>query len=225
MKKRQGIYSVVIVAVISMFGMQAALADVTVVYKMTYQDGSASQTIHYADKQHVRVDMGNVANKMTTMMQLGDKVYMITGEVVQDTAQLAKMMAMMGKGPQKSQTKHAPVKYEDTGRTETIAGITGKVYRFEARGKKHEIVLAKNKDLQEAVLGLVAITKASLGTMSDNPMNMAQQDASIKSMAMLRLDDSVRLQSIKHGKISDSEFVLPAKPQQLGPGLEGLFGR
>jgi len=54
------------------------------------------------------------------------------------------MMAAMGRGGKGSHVTHATesqIKYEDTGRTETIAGIEGKVYRFVERGKQHEIVL------------------------------------------------------------------------------------
>jgi hypothetical protein len=211
-----------------LIGAETAFADVTAVYKMTYRDGgSGLQTIKYADKKHVRLDMMDVSNHETTMMKLGDKVYMIHGEVVQDMEELAGMMAMMGKGSKKH-ADHAPLKYVDTGRTETIAGITGKVYSFEERGKRHEVVLAKNKDLQAAVLGLVELTKAMSSVSSDkNAMGQAQEDASLKSMAMLRLDDHIRLQSMNKKGISKSVFELPAKPQQtggMGALMKGFLG-
>lgn len=215
MRISQGVYSIVGVVAISLLGMQAALADVTAVYEMTSSDGSTTQSIRYVDKQHVRVDTIDVNKRQTTIMKLGDKVYLISGEVVQDMDQLAGMMAMIGKGAKASRAEHVAVKYEDTGRTETIAGITGKVYQFEDRGKKHEIVLAQDKDLQAAVVSLVEMTKASVGVMSDDPMNRAQQDASIQGMALLRLDDAWRLQSINDDPIADSVFVLPAKPQHF----------
>ncbi len=224
-KTGKGIYALLVLACMTLLGVPAAFADVTVVYKMTAPEGNATQTIRYADKQHVRVDMTDVANHETSMMKLGDKVYMITGEVVQDMDQLAGMMAMMGKGAKSRHTEHAQPKYEDTGRTETIAGIKGKVYRFAEYGKQHEIVLGQDKDLQAAALGVVEIGKSMSAAMPADSQNMMQQNAPVKNMAMLRLDDRVRLQSINHDRIQASTFVLPAEPQQLGGGMGALFGR
>ncbi len=224
---KKTIYSISVLAAMALTGVQDASADVTAVYKMTSQDGDGTQSIRYADKQHVRMDMVSVRSHETTMLKLGDKVYMINGKTVQDMDQLAGMMAMMGKGSKTSHKKQAAIKYHDTGRTETVAGLVGKVYSFEERGKRHEVVLAKNKDLQAAVLGLVELTKAMTGA-SDSPMNRVQEDASIKSMALLRLDDVVRLHSMNKKGISKSVFVLPAKPQQMGGMgslLNGLLGR
>jgi len=222
---KKTIYSITVLAGMGLMGTPGAFADVTAVYKMTSPDGNAMQTIRYVDKQHVRVDMKSGANNMS-MLKLGDKVYSITGKVVQDMSQLADMMAAMGRGGKGSHVTHATesqIKYEDTGRTETIAGIEGKVYRFVERGKQHEIVLGRNQDLQDAVSGLMEITKSSMGMMSDeNPANQLPKDASMKNMAMLRLDDGVRLQSMNTKTIPGSVFELPAKPQQMG-GLGGLL--
>jgi len=224
MRMKQGYFSIMAVVAISMFAVKTALADATVVYKMTGPDGHGSQTIYYADKRHVRVDIANdAARHDATMMKLGDKVYMITGKVVQDMDQLAEMMAMMGKGAKNRQTKPAPIKYEDTGRTETIAGITGKVYSFVERGKQHEVVLGRDKDLQDAALGVVEIAKAMSAAMPSESRNMMEQNSPIKSMAMLRLDHYMQLQSINKKRIQASVFKLPAKPQQLGGGLGGLM--
>lgn len=227
MKMKQAIYSIAAIMVAAFIGIQAAQADVTVVYKMTSRDGSGTQTIKYLDKQHVRIDITDATHNGTTMMKLGDKVYMIQGKVVQDMDQLAEMMTMMmGKGLRKKSTG-PPIKYEDTGRTETIAGIRGKVYRFVENGKQHEVVMGKNKKLQDAVLGVVEITKAATGMMPSDPSNRIQQDASIKSMALLRMDDRVRLQSINTRAVPAATFKLPSKPQQMGgPGglLNGFLG-
>ena len=222
MKRNRVIGSIALMAGVALMSAQGAYADVTVVYKMTARDGSGTQTIRYADKQHVRLDMGGAGNRKMSMLKLGDKVYSITGKVVQDMSQLAKMMASMGMGKKGGNTTQAPIKYEDTGKTETIAGISGKVYRFVDNGKRHEVVLGKNKNLQDAILGVVEITKAATGMMPFGPSNRIQQDASIKSMALLRLDDRVRLQSINTRAVPATTFTLPSKPQQMG-GMGGLM--
>jgi len=223
----RGACSLLAPVVVLLAGIQTAFADATVVYKMTSHDGSGTQTIHYVDKQHVRVDMSNGSVKrVMTMMKLGDKVYAITGETVQDMSQLAAMMGAMGKGVS-NHSEHAPVDYKDTGKTETIAGIKGKVYSFVERGKQHEVVLGENNDLQAAVLGVVEISKSMVGAnnMLSATGDQVQQDVSIKNMAMLRLDDAVRLESITTDQIPDSVFTLPSKPQSFGAGMSGMFGK
>lgn len=227
MKITKEFYSITTMASIALIISQTALADVTAVYKMTSKDGSGTQTIKYVDKQHVRIDMTNANNKIS-ILKLGDKVYSITGKVVQDMDQLAKLMAMMGKGNKGKHKTSAPIKYKDTGKTETIAGIKGKVYRFVDHGKHHEIVLGKHKDLQKAVLGLIEVTKTATSIMPDNSMKQMQEDASIKNLAMLRLDKGVRLQSINTRSIPASTFKLPSKPQQmggLGNLMKGMLGK
>jgi len=154
MKKVDLLITVALIGVV-LTGAQAACADVTVVYKMTSPDGKGTQTIRYVDKQHVRMDMAGSVDAEMYMLKLGDKVYTITGKVVQDMGQLAQMMAAMGRGKKSNHTAHTPIKYEDTGRTETIAGITGKVYRFVERGKRHEVVLGKNKDFTGCCIGVL----------------------------------------------------------------------
>jgi len=194
---------------------------------MMSRDGNGTQTIKYRDKQHVRVDMNNGINKIS-MLKLGNKVYAITGKVVQDMSQLTALMASMGKGNKRSHKKPSPIKYKNTGKTETIAGIKGKVYRFIEKGKQHEIVLGRNNDLQNAVLGVIEITKVGSSMMPDDGMKQMQHDASLKNMAMLRLDNVVRLQSIKTTSIPDLSFKLPSEPQQMGgigSMMKGLLGQ
>jgi len=227
MKLKGGIDSIAKLAGVALMSANAAYADVTVVYKITSPNGSGTQTIRYADQQHVRVDMTNAINQ-TSMLKLDDKVYAITGKVVQDMNQLASMMASMGMGKKERHKTPSPVNYEDTGRTETIAGIRGKVYRFVEKGRSHEVVLGQNKDLQDAVRGVVAITKAATGMMPFDSTNLIQQDASLRNMAMLRLDDVVRLQSINTNSVPDSTFELPAKPQRMGgigELMNGVLGK
>ncbi len=228
MKIKKEFYSIAALAGMTLISSQTAFADVTAVYKITSPNGSGTQTIQYVDKQHVRVDMTSAINQKTTMLKLGNKVYVITGKVVQDVGQLAKLMAAMGKANKSSHKTPAPIKYKDTGKTETIAGIKGKVYRFVERGKRHEIVLGKDKGLQSAVLGLIEISKAATSMMPEDNMKRMQQDAAIKNLAMLRLDNRVRLQSINTQSIPASTFKLPAEPQQMGGVgelMKGLLGK
>src|SRR3546814_19213889 len=84
------------------------------------------------------------------MIKLGDKVYLITGKVVQDMGQLVEMMAIMGKRNKTSRSESAPIKYEDTGVSETIAGIKGNINSYVERGAKPEVVLGHDEDVKNA---------------------------------------------------------------------------
>ncbi len=228
MKMKKKTYLIAALVAMVLMSSQSASADVTAVYKMTSRDGTGSQTIKYADKQHVRIDMTNGINQKVSMLRVGNKVYSINGKVVQDMSQLSKLMAAMGRGKKGSHKKSSVIKYKDTGKTETIAGIKGKVYRFVDNGKQHEIVLGRSKDLQNAVLGLINIMKSASSMKPDDAMKRMQQSTSIKNMAMLRLDNAVRLQSIKTTSIPASTFKLPAAPQQmkgLGNLMKGILGK
>src|SRR3546814_5776218 len=87
-----------------------------------------------------------------------------------------------------SRAESAPIKYEDTGVSETIAGIKGNIYRYVERGAKHEVVLGHDEDLKNAALGFVEIAKAMSAVMPTDSENMMRQNAPIKNMALLRLD-------------------------------------
>lgn len=226
MKLNKGMYSITLLAGVALLGAQGAYADVTAVYKMTSPNNdSGTQTIRYTDMQHVRIDMADTTNRKTSILKLGDKVYVITGKVVQDISQLSRMMASMGMGKKNGHKTQAPIKFKDTGRTETIAGISGKVYRFVEKGKSHEVVLGQNKDLQNAVLGAVEITKAMAGIMPSDSTNWIQRSASMKSRALLRLDDQIHLRSMNTHAVPAATFKLPSKPQQMGELINGAFGR
>src|SRR3546814_16320986 len=97
--------------------------------------------------------------------------------------QLVEMMAMMGKRNKTSRAESAPIKYEDTGVSETIAGIKGNIYRYVERGAKHEVVLGHDEDLKNAALGFVEIAKAMSAGMPTGSENMRRQNAHKKNNA------------------------------------------
>ncbi len=222
MKQNKVTSIIALVVGVVMVCTQTASADVTVVYKINASNGGGTQTIRYADKQHVRLDMGSVGNRKMSMLKLGDKVYSITGKVVQDMSQLSAMMASMGLEKKKSHKAQVPIKFEDTGKTETIAGLLGKVYRFEEKGRSHEVVLADNKDLHAAVSAAMAITRAVADMMPSGPENRIQQNAAIKNMAILRLDNTMHIQLLNNATIPAAIFKLPSAPQKMG-GLGRLM--
>ena len=83
---KKTVYSIMALAGMTLMGVRGAFADVTVNYKITGSRGVSSQTIQYADDQHVRIDMRDGRKVINTMIKLGDKVYAITdGNVIEMT--------------------------------------------------------------------------------------------------------------------------------------------
>src|SRR3546814_20261293 len=122
----------------------------------------------------------------------------------------------MGKRNKTSRAESAPIKYEDTGVSETIAGIKGNIYRYVERGAKHEVVLGHDEDLKNAAWGFVEIAKAMSAVMPTDSENMMRQNAPIKNIALLRLAGRMRLQLINREPIPASVFRLPASPRKIG---------
>ncbi len=112
--------------------------------------------------------------------------------------------------------KSARVRFDPTDRSERIAGIQGEAYRYDQDGGTHEVVLGRNRDLSLAVRGVTEMIRALLGTpAADKLMQQVRQGSSMKGMGMLRFDHSVRLVSVRTGRISDSAFELPEKVMRI----------
>jgi len=213
MKMKKNLYAITVLAVLvglALIGVQGAQADVTVKYKMASDRGIFYQVLRYADKQHVRQDMYDGNKLMSTMLKLGDKVYMISdGLAIEISSALGSMGSSMLKSMM-GDNKPQAVRFEPTGRSENIAGIRGEVYRVIINGEPHEVVLGRNRSLFEAVQGSVELAKGMMGKSAANRlMKQIDRDSSRKGMAMLRFDHSMEVVSVKSGRIPDAVFALP----------------
>ena len=123
------------------------------------------------------------------------------------------------------------VSIENSGRKETVAGLTGDVYEVHVRDKQgresvQELVLSKAKEAREFsdALLLMAETVSNLvssqaGAASDA---LSSRLASMNA-GVLRYGEEVTISAISSSRISRSRFDLPAEPMGLS-GLGGMLG-
>ncbi len=196
--------------------IQAFAGDITSVFKNA--DGSTF-SISVRDLQHVRMDTAPDAYSLLS----GEKLYMVSRDEdgqwsAMDMDQMAGMMGMIGGGTQDSSSYDS--KYVNTGRTERIAGYTGKVYEVEVteNGKlvsRDEVVLSSHGDIERVSKGWMAIVKQMSSIMSLDMAEVIDESESHGYGGVLRYGDDMILQSVSKTSLSASYFALPAGTQQV----------
>jgi len=219
---KKGIYSMMVLAGMMLAGAQGAYAGVTVNYKLTSPQGVSLQTIQYRDQQHVRLNMRNGRDgPLVSMIRRGDKVYAVTpeGEVIEMTGEMGKLGASLGGlfgGGGSGRNETAGMKFEDTGRSERVAGIRGEVYRYTGNGEVHEVVLTRDRNLADVFQAWIEMNKLiARRSASDRMLEQMQQNTPQRDTGFLRFDRSMVLVSMKTGKIPDSAFELPGKAMRI----------
>lgn len=210
--------------------------DIIATYK--YSDGHM-MTLCTRDMNHVRMD----TSPTSYLLLKNDKVYSVNRDDsgswnVVDMDQMKGMgggfASMFGGGS----TPEYEVRYEKTGKTEKVAGYSGKVYNavvFED-GKaisRDEIVLCTHSNLKKLTEGWVAVVEKM-----NNNMNQAFDDSLAEARKMgyggvLRYGKDMRLASLKIKKLDSSYYELPdgaqtmqmeQPPQQAAGSDMGLSG-
>lgn len=181
--------------------------------------GNESLKISYRDDNHIRMDTG----PDSYMLISGSKAYMLTRSrgkwQAHDLDEMAAMMQMFGKGAldPKAIAESEP-RLESTGRTETIAGFKGEVYRAmykDASGRDHwtEVVLSDHPDvkkLNQGWSGLVSRMAQMLGKDTAEALKQATKAAQEQGLGgMLRSGDDMILQSLEKPSLSASHYELP----------------
>ena len=168
-----------------------------------------------------------------TMILRDGRIYTIAEGMVIDLAGMAGMAGMMGQSGMNAISTGPDdlVRYlglDNTGRSETIAGVSGKVHllRFVDRSgqsQSEELVLSADpraRELGEA-LQLMSNGFREIFGRSEAP-GEAQLQASLQGQGVLRYGKEFRVVSFGSTQPSPSRFELPSAPQQL-PSL-GAFG-
>lgn len=218
---RKIIYTIIAAIVTVLMGAQTASADMTVKYKLTSSRDISMQTIQYRDQQHVRVDMRDDRGRLASMIRRGDKVYAVSpdGEVIEMTGEMGGIMSRLGGmfgggSPRSDET--AGMRFEDTGRSERVAGYRGKVYRYMGNGETHEVVLTKNRQLADVFQAWIEINKLiAHRSASDQTVEQMQQNAPGQYTGFLRMDRTMELVSVREGALSSKVFDLPGKPMDM----------
>ena len=197
------------------FTGSALAKDIVATWK--YADGSTI-TLSARDDQHIRLDTANDRYTLLT----GGKTYAVQktdeGWQATDMEKMAGMMGgMFGGGQKKINVDDGKTTYKYTGRTETIAGYKGKIYRVEVKdgsGKlvsSDELVLSKSKDIRRVNMAMVRISSKLLGgaipglaKSTDEAQKQADQYGSV-----LRYGEDMELVAVKKLSLKSSHFELP----------------
>ncbi|BCS89140.1 hypothetical protein [Pseudodesulfovibrio sediminis] len=199
-----------------LFMPTAALAASDVVATYTYSDGSMV-TLVTRDAEHVRMD----TSETTYMLLSGGKAYSVSCENGQCSAM--DMGAMMGMVSGSSMfgggEDDYDVRYQDTGRTETVAGYKGSVYTaivFE-NGKeisRDEIVLGSHSNVRKLTEGWIAFAEALTQTLGQSFKDSLDEAKKMGYGGILRYGDDMRLTKLSVKNLHSSYYKLPATTQQ-----------
>lgn len=219
--------------VLGLASFNPAFADVTGVFET---GGVESLTIEYRDDDHVRMRTADGSYMLVT----GGEGYMVSreggdwvvyamedframfagiGSVISDEIDLSEMVVTTG----------SPYELRDTGRTETIAGIRGRVHEVVVSDGTNEevsgeLVLTDHRDAVKVYRGMLRMTRI-MGEMAGQhgfDQFMAGMYG-IEDRAILRADQGWQLASIERNAIPANAFTLPAEPTKI-EGLSALFG-
>lgn len=188
-------------------------------------DGDTMQVM-WQDTETAR--FGQVDDDSYMLVQSG-KIYLVTHESgepqVLDIGDMAQMfLAFLDEDTLAEVVPDKLDSVKATGKTETIAGITGEVYEISfttGSGEKdqREAVLTDDKTITE----LTDVALNTFRTLTAMPELGQFIDALPKNRrGILRLDDSHVLASVSSEKPDDSFFELPSKPQGLQDLMKGL---
>jgi hypothetical protein len=201
-------------------------ADLVGTYDLTEGD---MMVVEYHDENNFRINMGSEGY---VLMHQG-KAYIVSkqnGEwEAMSVESMKAMMSQMGFGQQVEQTiaDRTPPTFEDTGRTERHAGITGKVYRVtmkKADGTEDTAEMVFGEDprlltLQEANIR-VAEAWQNKGRSRQGPSFgeiMKKYQSHGPGGGILRYDDGMRLVSLQETELAPSRFALPQVKEMKFP--------
>ncbi|WP_319582584.1 hypothetical protein [uncultured Pseudodesulfovibrio sp.] len=197
----------------------AALAASDIVATYKYTDGTMV-TLCTRDAQHVRMDTSPTAY---TLLSNG-KVYSVncdSGQCqVYDIGAMASGMgsgltSMFGGGSE----PEYEVRYEKTGKTESIAGYKGKVYNavvFED-GKvvrRDEMVLSTHSNIKKITEAWIAMGEAMTQSMGQSFQDSLDEAKKMGYGGILRYGDEMRLAKVSVRNLDAAYYELPTNAQQ-----------
>ncbi len=200
--------------VLAMPAAAQAASDIVATY--TYTDG-AMVTICTRDAKHVRMD-----TSPTTYTLLTDgKVYSVNCDEgqcqVYDIGAMASSMSSSGMTSMFGGGDSDPdyeVRYEKTGKTETVAGYKGTVYNaviFE-NGKifrRDEMVMSSDADIKKLTEAWMAMSEALTQSMGQSFQDSLNEAKKMGYGGILRYGNEMRLARISKKSLDASYYKLP----------------
>jgi hypothetical protein len=209
-----------------------AHAEIKGVYQVK---GGGTMTLAYQDSEHMRMDTG----PDNYMLVQGDKTYMVQrkgdGWTAMDLSAMKGAMqgAMQGMGNQQPEPSQPAGEqdygFQDTGRTETVAGYEGKVYEVrDPDGSTTEVVISEHEDIRELSRAWMQFSRKNaenMGFGGAQAISQAFTDNRINKMGgLLRAGDSMTLKSVSTS-VGGDYFSLPAGTQvQKMPNMQDFMG-
>lgn len=203
-----------LITVVLVFLPLSLWADVSGVYEI---EGGQTMELSYKDSEHMRMTMPDGQ----FMLVQDDKVYMVHRQggqwTAMDMSKMGEMMKRMGQQAQQQAGEAEPEgdpEFNDTGRTETVAGYEGKVYEVVSpSGERNEMVLSKDDDiiaLSRAWAQISGEMVKNMGMMDDEGFDDAISESEVEKMGgMLRVGEDMRLKSVSTEGKGDDHFELP----------------
>jgi len=190
-----------------------AASDIVATY--TYSDGT-KVTMVTRGAEHVRMD----TSESSYLLLSGGKVYSVNCENGQCTAM--DMQAMMGMVGGSSMfgggEDDYEIRYQDTGRSETVAGYKGTVYTaivFEngQEVERDEIVLGSHSNIRKLTEGWMGMAEAMTQTMGKSFKDSLQEAKKMGYGGVLRYGSDMKLTNLKVKSLGSSYYKLPAGTQ------------
>lgn len=189
--------------------------------------GESVTTLSWQDVDTMRLDMDDEGN---ALIKRDGKTYSISQDngqpqVMDVTAMMQAMQAMGAEDGQSENPFGSIDSIEPTNKTETVAGIKGRVYHMTWTNpggpqQSGDVVLTDDPlvvEMTRAYLG-------SMGGMTDADAGSVWEDAlPANDRGLLRMGDQMRVKSISRAEPPAASFELPAKPVDL-KSLMGEMG-
>lgn len=206
-----------------LFSLIATTAQADLVGTWSVADEQAIK-IYYKDNNHIRMDVGNG----TYMLVLKDKTYSVMNQggqlMVMDMAAMGGAMKAIG-GAMAGQVDERAKEYDTstakitkTGRTETVAGYKGDVYKVSVQGpnglETAEFVTSNHKDIIAFQKAFMTISeRMAKSFLSEDTMKGFKETASLfekqQAGGMLRYGNDMILTKLENKGLDSGFYNLP----------------
>jgi surface antigen len=199
-----------------------ASADITGVYHLfdEQQKEAGTLTVQMKDARHIRYDMQGGAQGSASTLLVEDKLYMLTPQGAVMDMDMVGALAGAFMTPQAKAAMQKTPRVEATGRSETVAGLKGEVWRWSEGGHAGEVVLSDDpraRKLGEALEALGDRMEKALGDAQASRAYRQLRDApALRGKGVLRAMENrgggMLLVRVDEAPLPAERFVLPKKP-------------
>lgn len=180
--------------------------------------------LEYAGEK-LRMTVAGQGDKAYMLIRDG-KIYSVSGEMVIDASSMMQNAGGQTATPGDSMARFHGL--EATGRKETVAGISGEVYRLDftnhdGRRQQKEVVLSGDERAVAMQRAFLRMTKTMSEATGQELGGAADFEKALGARGVLRMGNEMRVAEISGDTPSASRFELPSKPRSFGD-FGGAFG-